>query len=70
MKDKRVLGFFGAMHPFKEGTITAHDNDTQEIVIQWDAEEGYKPQSGYFNAQDIKASAPMSEGVGLYFLND
>jgi len=70
MEGKKVLGFWGAMHPWQEGTITSHDTSNHEIVITWDAEEGYKPQRGYFNARDIRTSEPMSEGVGLYFINN
>jgi hypothetical protein len=64
MEGRKVLAFWGAMHPWQEGVITAYDESTHDILIAWDNElEKYSA-----NALDIKTSSPMSDGIGLYFI--
>jgi len=64
MEGRKVLGFWGAIHPWQEGVITAYDESTHEVLIAWD--DGLAKYAA--NARDIKTSSPMSEGVGLYFI--
>lgn len=63
----KVIGFWGAMYPWDEGVIKRYDFETDEIVIEWDAEPGYKPKLGYYNTKNIRGEWAECNGVGIYY---
>ena len=63
---QKVIGYWGAMHPYSYGKIVEWNADeSRKYVAHWN--DGSKFHG---KIADIQVGEPMSSGVGIYFAGE